>query len=285
MDRTQLADFLRSRRSRVTPLEAGLPDGRRRRIPGLRREEVAQLAGISADYYTRLEQSRGPRPSRQVLNALGRALMLTADERAHLFELAGETPAAATRGPRQDVPEGIMNLLHGLDATPAFVLDAKYDMLAWNEMFSALYGDLPAGQRNLIRWMFRSEELRQHLRDEESSVFIRGSVADLRAAAARYPDDKGISGLVTEMLALSKEFARLWAEHEVEVRRDSVRQLRHPMVGLIELRCQMLHIPDRDQRLVIYTATPGSEDQLALCHLRATTMAHERTIVVGLGPP
>jgi transcriptional regulator with XRE-family HTH domain len=131
MDRKQLADFLRTRRAKVTPQDVGLPNNRRRRLPGLRREEVAQLAGISEDYYARLEQSRSPRPSRQVLSALGRALMLTTEERTHLFHLAGETLDEAM-SPRQDVPEGITHLLRGLDSTPAFVLDAKYDLLAWN---------------------------------------------------------------------------------------------------------------------------------------------------------
>lgn len=282
MDRKQLADFLRTRRARVTPQDVGLPPNHRRRLPGLRREEVAQLAGISADYYARLEQSRSPRPSRQVLNALGRALMLTTEERSHLFHLAGEAPDEGMR-PRQDVPEGIIHLLQGLDSTPAFVLDAKYDLLAWNEMLTALYGDLPEGRRNVIRWTFGKDGRTDYLREEKSSVFIRGAVADLRTAVVRYPEDKDISNLVSEMLACSKEFAGLWAKHDVEVQRDSVKRFRHASVGMVDLRCQMLHIPDRDQRLVIYTAAPGSLDQLALCSLRATTMAHERTIVVGLG--
>jgi transcriptional regulator with XRE-family HTH domain len=282
MDRKQLADFLRTRRAKVTPEDVGLPNNHRRRLPGLRRQEVAHLAGISEDYYARLEQSRSPRPSRQVLNALGRALMLTTDERMHLFHLVGETLDEAT-GPRQDVPDGIVHLLHGLDSTPAFVLDAKYDLLAWNEMVTALYGDLPDGRRNVIRWTFGADNLQDYLCDDPSSVFIQGAVADLRAAAVRYPEDKEISSMVSEMLACSKEFAGLWARHDVEVRRDSVKHFRHPSVGLVSLRCQMLLIPDRDQRLVIYTAEPGSLDQLALCSLRATTMAHERTIVVGLG--
>lgn len=283
MDRKQLADFLRTRRARVTPQDVGLPNNHRRRLQGLRREEVAHLAGISEDYYARLEQSRSPRPSRQVLNALSRALMLTTEERTHLFHLAGEAPSEG--GPRQDVPEGIIHLLQGLDSTPAFVLDAKYDLLAWNEMAVALYGDLPEGRRNVIRWTFGSDSLRDYLREDPSSVFIRGAIADLRAAAVRYPRDKEISNLVSEMLTTSSEFAEQWAKHDVEIQRDSIKHFNHPLVGPIDLRCQMLHIPDRDQRLVIHTAAPGSLDQLALCGLRATTMAHERTIVVGLGQP
>jgi transcriptional regulator with XRE-family HTH domain len=270
MDREELAEFLRTRRSRVTPADVGLPGTGRRRTPGLRREEVSHLAGMSADYYTRLEQARGPHPSRQVLNALARALMLTTDERAHLFHLAGHTPAPA-RGPRQDVPQGILHLLAGLDATPAYVLDAKYDILAWNEMLAALYGDMshvPQRERNVIRWIFSMPGLKEHLCDEEKGLFARGSVADLRAAAARYPDDRGIRDLVAEMLALSPEFAQIWAEHEVEVRRDSRKHFVHPEVGPLELLCQVLHIPDRDQRLVLYTAAPNSPAQEALCTLR-----------------
>jgi transcriptional regulator with XRE-family HTH domain len=282
MDRRQLADFLRTRRARITPQDVGLPSNHRRRTPGLRREEVAQLAGMSVDYYTRLEQARGPHPSRQILNALGRALMLTTDERAHLFHLCGETPSPA-HGPRQDVPDGVLHLLAGLDSTPAYVMDAKYEILAWNGMLTALYGELPPGKRNVIRWTFGVENLDEFMRDEESSVFIRGSVADLRAAAARYPDDKGIADLVAEMLALSPIFAELWARHEVEVRRDSRKQFVHPVAGPLDLRCQVLHIPDRDQRLVIYTAEPGSPTQMALCAMRAATMGHERKVMVGLG--
>lgn len=279
MDREGLAEFLRTRRSRVTPADVGLPDTGRRRTPGLRREEVSHLAGMSADYYTRLEQGRGPHPSRQVLNALARALMLTTDERAHLFHLAGHTPAPA-QGPRQDVPQGILQLLEGLDTTPAYVLDAKYDILAWNQMLTALYGDmsqLPRRDRNVIRWIFSMPDLQEHLCDEEKSLFARGSVADLRAAAGRYPDDRGIRDLVAEMLALSPEFAEIWAEHEVEVRRDSRKHFVHPEVGPLELLCQVLHIPDRDQRLVLYTAEPDSPAQEALYTLRNEYGPRRRT--------
>ncbi len=261
MDRQQLAEFLRTRRGRITPVEVGLPDTGRRRTPGLRREEVAHLAGMSVDYYSRLEQARGPHPSRQILNALARALMLPADERAHLFHLAGEQPAPA-RGPRQDVPEGILHLLAGLDSTPAYVLDAKYDILAWNEMLEILMGGMEHG--NIIRWTFSANA-------GTNDDFSRGSVADLRAASVRYPDDRGIQDLVAEMLACSEEFAQIWADHEVVVRRDMHKSWAHPIVGPLDLLCQVLHIPDRDQRLVLYTAAPGSKAQAAMCELRALT--------------
>ncbi|GIH03217.1 transcriptional regulator [Rhizocola hellebori] len=283
MDRRELADFLRTRRARVSPIEVGLPGNSRRRVPGLRREEVAQLAGMSVDYYTRLEQGRGPHPSRQILNALGRALMLTTDERAHLFHLTGQAPALS-QGPRRDVPEGVLHLLEGLDGTPAYVLDAKYDMLAWNDTCAALFGwpyESGPKQGNVIRWIFAAPNLREHLCDEEKSRFAWGSVADLRAAAARYPEDRGIRELVAEMLALSPEFAQMWATHDVEVRRDQRKVISHPELGEIAIECQVLHIPDRDQRLIIYTAAPGSPAQLKLCQLRALSKNGLRNLPAG----
>jgi hypothetical protein len=252
-------------------------------VPGLRREEVAQLAGMSVDYYTRLEQARGPHPSRQILNALGRALMLTTDERAHLFHLTGQVPALP-HGPRRDVPDGVLHLLAGLDGTPAYVLDAKYDMLAWNDTCAALFGwsgDLGPDQRNVIRWIFGQPGLHEHLCDEEKSRFAWGSVADLRAAAARYPDDRGIRDLVAELLALSPEFAQMWATHDVEVRRDQRKVIHHPELGEIAIECQVLHIPDRDQRLIIYTAAPGSPAQQKLCQLRALSKKGLRNLPAG----
>ncbi|MFI7693577.1 helix-turn-helix transcriptional regulator [Nonomuraea sp. NPDC049655] len=275
MNRDELAGFLRSRRARVTPSDVGLPGGGRRRTPGLRRQEVAQLAGMSIDYYIRLEQGRGPHPSRQVLGALGRALMLDQDERAHLFRLAGqvlETPRI-----RQDVPAGILHLLAFLEDVPAYVLDARYDLRAWNPLAGMLMGDLdslPPDGRNVIRWVFRSPGIAEHLSDEEKSRFARASVADLRVAAGRYPDDRALQALVAEMLALSPEFAELWARHEVEVRREQRKQVTHPAVGTIDAICQVLPVPDRDDlRLVLYTTEPGSPSHRALRDLRRLTLS------------
>ncbi|MEV4160622.1 helix-turn-helix transcriptional regulator [Nonomuraea dietziae] len=275
MNREELAEFLRSRRARVTPREVGLPESGRRRTPGLRRQEVAQLAGMSIDYYIRLEQGRGPHPSRQVLNALSRALMLSADERAYLFHLAGQ--ALEPERLRGDVPRSILHLIAFLEEVPAYVLDAKYDILAWNPMAAALMGGLdsrPRDDLNVIRWVFRSPDLAEHLGDEEKGRFARASVADLRWAAGRYPGDAGIQALVAEMLALSPEFAALWAEHEVKVRREQRKQITHPAVGVIEAICQVLPVPDReDLRLVLYTTEPGSPSHQALRRLREVTLS------------
>ncbi|MFC6081728.1 helix-turn-helix transcriptional regulator [Sphaerisporangium aureirubrum] len=283
MNRNDLAEFLRDRRSKVLPHDVGLPGGGPRRTPGLRRQEVAQLAGMSVDYYIRLEQARGPHPSRQVLQALSRALMLTGDERAHLFNLACEAPVQPSAGPRQDVPPGILRLLSQMEEVPAYVVDARYEILAWNTMASALMCGLesvPVGHRNVVRWVFTHPGLPEHMSSELSSRFARLCVADLRAAAARYPGDRGIKDLVAEMLALSPDFARLWAAHEVAVRRDQPKRLEHPVVGPVDVVCQVLDVPDRDQRLVVYTVEPGSPSMAALRRLRETAAAGSAPVYV-----
>ncbi|MGW4793037.1 helix-turn-helix transcriptional regulator [Nonomuraea sp. NPDC004297] len=275
MNRVELADFLRARRARVTPADVGLPAGGTRRTPGLRRQEVAQLAGMSIDYYIRLEQGRGPHPSKQVVNALARALLLNQDERAHLFHLTGQ-PLDRPRI-RVDVPDSLLHLIAFLEDVPAYVLDARYDIRAWNPMAGALMGGLDStspGERNVIRWVFMSPEIAEHLGDEEKSRFARGSVADLRAAAGRHPGDRRIQALVAELLALSPAFAELWSRHEVQVRREQRKRVVHPVVGAIDVICQVMQVPDRDDlRLVLYTAEPGSPSHRALRELRRQTLS------------
>ncbi|WP_433057439.1 helix-turn-helix transcriptional regulator [Dactylosporangium sp. CS-033363] len=266
MNRVQLAEFLKDRRARVRPADAGLPAGTRRRTPGLRREEVARLAGISVDYYARLEQARGPRPSRQVLGALGRALRLFEDERAYLFQLAGEQPGPPA-GPSQVVPAGILHLLERLDDTPAFVIDAKYDILAWNRMAVRLMGEPPA-ERNMIWNAFCGPMPITADSPGEVQTFAQESVADLRAASARYPDDEGIRGLIARLHAGSPEFTRRWDQHRVCVRRTTLKVLTHPEYGELHLECQVLHADDSGQRVVFYTAAPGSRTADVLCGLR-----------------
>jgi transcriptional regulator with XRE-family HTH domain len=268
MDRNELAEFLRSRRERLRPSDVGLAAGQRRRTPGLRREEVALLAAMSVDYYTRLEQSRGPQPSRAVLTGIARALRLSDDERAHLFHLAGEQPEPAT-GPSSDVRAGILHLLDRLDDTPALVIDAKYQVLAWNQLAAALITDfsaLPPRERNLIRRRFLSCDAPESrlYGNEETLQFAREVVADLRAAAARYPDDPDIRALIEDLLASSPEFARLWAEHEVAIQRGMCKTINHPVVGALTVQCEMLLVPDCDQRVLLYSAEPGTPSHEAL---------------------
>jgi transcriptional regulator with XRE-family HTH domain len=272
MNRDDLAAFLRTRRDRLRPADVGLPDGARRRTPGLRRQEVAQLAGMSVDYYIRLEQARGPSPSRQILAALARALVLTAGEREYLYRLAGESlpPALA---PSREVSPGIRSLLDGMPGTPAYVVDAKYDVLAWNELATYFIGDLsryPEPDWNMIRWMFRAQPGDGPWSDAESLRFARSIVADLRAGYARYPADPGLRDLVTELLALSPHFARMWAEHEVESQRPLIKRFTHPMAGPLEFECQVLHIGATGQRLIVYCAAPGSATERGFQRLAAS---------------
>ncbi|MDG4822708.1 helix-turn-helix transcriptional regulator [Asanoa sp. WMMD1127] len=271
VNRQELAAFLRSRRARLRPGDVGLPAGGAgpRRTPGLRRQEVAELARISIDYYIRLEQGRGPQPSRQVLGALARALMLTADEREYLFRMAGEPPPVVV-GPSRELLPAIRHLLDTMPLTPAYVVDAKYDLLAWNALATRFIGDLsahPPADRNMLRWMFRQSVDDPHWRDEDALAFTAASVADVRAAYARYPGDPGIEALVTELLGLSPQFARMWHSHDVAVRRGVRKRVVHPDVGPLEFECQVLHISDSDQRMIVYCAEPGSPTEAAFRRL------------------
>lgn len=258
--RADLAAFLRARRGRLRPADVGLSGGGRRRTPGLRRQEVAQLAGISVEYYIRLEQGRGAHPSRQVLAALARALMLTRDEREYLFRVAGENPPP-TVAPGGGVAATLRYLLDSLAETPAYVVDAQYDILAWNHLATYFIGDLssvPESDRNVVRWMFRQPDSAPQWSDEETMAFARSCVADLRAAYARYPGHPRLSSLVSELLALSPRFAQLWSGHDVAERRRLVKRVEHPALGPLEFECQVLLVPDSDQRLIVYCAEPGS---------------------------
>lgn len=272
VNRAELAAFLRARRARVSPRDAGLPAMGQRRTPGLRRQEVAQLAGMSVDYYIRLEQGRGPQPSRQVLSALARALLLTADQRDYLFRMAGQAPPRPP-GPSREITPGIRHLLNGMPATPAYVVDAAYNVLAWNRLAICFIGNL-AGQedRNLIRWTFRHPPADTVWSDEHWVRFTRSTVADLRSNYARYPGDPAIETLVTEMLALSPRFAEMWAAHEVEVRGPMLKRVTHPQVGPLEFECQVLHIAETGQRLIAYCAAPGSATEEAFIQLAAQTV-------------
>lgn len=268
VDKRELAGFLRSRRERITPAEVGLPAGPRRRTSGLRREEVAQLAYISTEYYTRLEQARGPQPSREVLAQLARALRLLDAERDHLHHLAG-VPPGPPPGPSREVRQSIVDLLHRLPDAAALVLSATYEVIAWNHLAAALLEDFSAlsrRDRNLIRRAFLGPhpEGRRLYGVSDADEFIRTAAQHLRAAAARYPNDPELTALVTELRSGSEEFARLWAAHEVTDRPTLCKTFSHPLVGPVAVNCDVLDIADRDQRVILYTATPGSESEQAL---------------------
>jgi transcriptional regulator with XRE-family HTH domain len=284
MNRAELADFLRRSRERVRPSDVGLPEGPRRRTPGLRREEVAQVSGMSADYYMRLEQGRSPQPSIQMLSALARALRLSNDGRDHLYLLAGHRPPA---GPAagEEIGPTLRYLLEQMRETPLQVTSDLGDLLAQNAAAEALFGcacTLEGEDRNLSWAWFTRTRTREAFPPEEWEQNSRCHVADLRAAVARRGGDAVSTGLVRRLLAHSAEFAALWAEHEVRVRRSGVLRLRHPRIGVIELAAEMLLTPAEDQRVQMFTPLPGSggETLAALAELRA--IGEEHTALVAL---
>ncbi|MER5864551.1 helix-turn-helix transcriptional regulator [Kitasatospora sp. NPDC002040] len=262
MDRPELADFLRRSRERISPRDVGLPAGARRRTPGLRREEVVQLAGMSADYYIRLEQGRSPQPSPQILSSLARALRLSEDERDHLYLLAGHRPPAG-RQVGGHIEPGLLYLLDQLKETPAQLITDLGDLLAQNDMATALFGSVCSireSDRNIVRRWFTDPGLREAYPAEEHDRISRVHVADLRAAVARRGADAASTELVQQLSEASEEFRTLWELHEVAVRRTSRMRVDHPTVGPINLDCQILATPAEDQRLLIFTPPPGTPD-------------------------
>lgn len=255
MQRADLADFLRRRREAVRPADAGLPGGARRRTAGLRREEVAMLAGMSVDYVVRLEQARSSQPSPQVLGALARALRLSDDERDHLFHLAGHQPPPAD-GPSRLARAGLLRMLDLLGDTPAYVLSDLGELLAQNQASVLLVGDL-SGRRGLdrfhpYRWFTDPAVRAVHPPDEiehQSAVIV----ADLRATAGRRGDDPEATRLVSRLLAESADFRRRWERHEVAVRRSDRKTILHPRVGPLVMDCETLVTPDQRQKLLVLT--------------------------------
>jgi transcriptional regulator with XRE-family HTH domain len=261
MDRAQLADFLRRRREALLPEDVGLDAGSRRRTKGLRREEVALLAHMSTDYYSRLEQQRGPQPSAPMLAAIARALRLTQDERDHLLRLAGHVPAPRAR--RTDhVNPALMRVLDRLDA-PAQVMSDLGETLVQNELAVALVGDqtrFTGLARSLLYRWFTDPNERAIYPEDEQPRHTRTYVAGARAILARDPDDRRAREIVDALLAISPEFAELWSEHEVTLRLNDYKRMVHPRVGEITLFCQQLIAADEGQILLVYTATPGTDD-------------------------
>ncbi|MGW0788630.1 helix-turn-helix transcriptional regulator [Streptomyces sp. NPDC002911] len=255
MDRTELADFLRRSRTRLAPSDVGLSAGPRRRTPGLRREEVAQFAGMSTDYYTRLEQRRGSHPSRQLLTALARALRLTDTERDHLFHLAGEEPPRPG-GSSDHVRPGLLLILDRLHDLPAMVVSDWGGVLAQNTMAVALAGDHTGA--NLIRRWFTVPGGRDLSPPGNHEQHARAHVASLRAVVGARPDDCGPAALVAELRSKSQEFEELWKSHDVVVRRPSPKRFLHPVVGLLDLDCDVLLSDGHSQQLVVHSARPGT---------------------------
>lgn len=266
----QLGQFLRSRRERVSPKQAGLPNGNGiRRTPGLRREEVATLAGVSIDYYTRLERGRERHPSRAVLDAIAGVLLLDDAERKHLRSLAAH--AAGTSAPTVQAPAGCVRdtarlLLEAMRPSPALVLSRANDLLAANAAGLAVFPgltDWPDRERNLSRYLFLHQAGRDLWQDWEETA--TGNVAHLRAVAGQFPGAPDVTGLIDGLLAESPDFARIWHQYDVMPRTTGVKLFRHPLVGRMRLGYESLPLGGTEcQRFIVYLAQPGTPDHDAM---------------------
>lgn len=260
---------LRAWRDRLTPQEAGLPPGLGRRAPGLRREELAGLAGVSVEYLVRLEQGRARHPSPALLGALARALRLTDDERDHLYRVAGAAPPSPGVVSHHIGP-GVQRVLDRLGDVPAGVFTAAWDLLWWNPMWTALTGD-PSEQRGLDRNVAWRHFTRAHsvidFDNAHAEEFADDLTADLREALGRYPDDSGLGTLVRRLQEESPDFARRWRQAHVARHRSSRKTATTTPVGPVEIDCDVLTVPGEDLRIVIYTVAPDSEDASKLALL------------------
>lgn len=266
VDATQeLAAFLRARREGLDPDDFGLPSRRQaRRTPGLRREEVAELAGVSIDYIVRLEQGRGLRPSADVVEALARALRLPAGERAYLFNLAQQRPHGGDE-PATTAPPPLATLVTDLSPLPAMLMNHRYDILAWNDEMAKLlvdFGTLPPARRNAMWLCLMHPEVQQLYVDRERVV--RDGIAHLRAAWAAHPQDRALIDLIAEFTTHDEMFARLWAERDIKVNGRGRKELRHPEAGVLAVTFEVLvPLQDPDQRLLLYRAADaGSQEAL-----------------------
>ncbi|MFJ5274484.1 helix-turn-helix transcriptional regulator [Streptomyces sp. NPDC088358] len=266
-----LGEFLRSCRARLDPADAGMPKTTRRRVPGLRREELAQVAGVSVDYYTRLEQGRSRTASPEILESLATALRLDDTEREHLFDLARRRPAQARRSgssPAERVSPAVRQLLTTLDAAycPAFVLGRRTDVVASNPLSRALIADfdaMPADERNQARFVFLAPAARELYADWETVA--ADTAAMLRMDAGRHPDDPRLGVLVGELAVRSEHFRAHWAERRVHERTEGTKGYHHPVAGDLTVTYQALALPgDSDQTLFIYSTAPGSSSESAL---------------------
>jgi transcriptional regulator with XRE-family HTH domain len=271
--RRELADFLRTRRERLAPEEVGLPRGTRRRVLGLRREELAQLAGVGLTWYTWLEQGRDIRVSRQVVDSLGRALRLDPTERRHLASLSDPSAQVTELGVVADVPAALQALLDQQGASPAYVMNPRWDVLAWNHAARALFADfprLPPAQRNMVWLLFTEPALRGLLLDWEEHA--RVVLGQFRASRERREGDPAFAELVERLRAASPEFRAWWPRHEVRGRFEGRREFEHPTLGRLVLEQFTLRaLEDDELRLVLYTPLPEADttDKLTRLALRS----------------
>lgn len=261
----EVAELLRTRRAGLQPADVGLPTGTRRRTLGLRREEVAHLAGISTTYYTFLEQGRDVRPSRQVLDALARALHLGATERAHLHELVHGGSAATTRGTVETLAPAVIDLVDRLDPHPTYVTGRSWDVLAANRAARALWTDwprLPPAERNMLWWTFMDPAARTVLIEWQAEAAAQP--ARFRAAAARHPDDPEFGSLIQRLHDGSAEVRAWWPRHDVAPLRSGTKRIHHPALGDVTFHHVVLQLADNpEQKLVTFTAEQPDQTRLA----------------------
>jgi transcriptional regulator with XRE-family HTH domain len=259
---TEFGHAVRRWRERISPEAVGLPVGGRRRTPGLRREELSQLAGISVDYLTRLEQGRATHPSEQLIEALARALRLSGPERAHLFRLGGLQPPGRGTVPTYLTPS-VQRVLDRLTNTPVAVFDATWTLLVANPPYAALMGDTTGWhghQRNAVWRNFLAPNERVRHTPQSRRALQTALVADLRTSTAHYPADQGLKRLIAELRERSDLFARLW-ESGIAGHHEAARKtIDHPHVGAVTLDCDILTVAGSDLRIMVYTAEPGTED-------------------------
>lgn len=262
VEREALAEFLVRRREQLQPSDVGLGEGARRRTPGLRREEVAQLAAMSTDYYARLEQQRGPQPSVQILASLARALRLTPDERDYLHRICGHSAPDRTMF-TDYVHPGMLRVLDRLDDTPAFVVSVLDEVLIQNDAARALLGDVSGlegmERSGIYRWFANPQDERRRYPEQDHPRHGSVLVASLRSAYGALGERSRAGEIVRELTARSSEFVELWAVHEVRRRFEDHKVLIHPEVGPIEVDCQALFTEDESQALIVLTAAPGSD--------------------------
>ncbi|CAJ62282.1 MULTISPECIES: helix-turn-helix domain-containing protein [Frankia] len=269
--RSEFGRTVRRWRDRVCPQAAGLPVGGHRRAPGLRREELALLAGISVDYVSRLEQGRATNPSDQVVEALGRALRVSAAEREHLFRLAGLVPPGRGSVPAYITP-GVQRMLDRLSGTPVAVSDAAWTLLLANPLYTALMGQRRGSERNAVWRTFLGAPSRVRHSPQSQDDLEVSQVCALRAAARRYPADQRLRRLVAELRARSDRFAQLWDSAAVGRAEAGRKTVDHPRVGAVTLDCDVLSVAGSDLRILVHTAEPGSPDaeRLALLAVLGT---------------
>jgi transcriptional regulator with XRE-family HTH domain len=281
--RGDLGSLLHSWRDRLSPVDVGYPSSDGRRAVGLRREELAALAGLSVDYIVRLEQGRATRPSSQVAASLARALQLTDTERDHLFVLAGLLPPSPGDVPTH-IPPGVQRLVARLGETPLAVFTAAWDLVSWSPLWAALLGEPHVSgtiRPNLVRTHFAGTgfgDSDQAIvgRSGETALFEASLVSDLRRVHGRYPGDRGVTSLVEELLASNSRFRELWESGDVSEHQSERKVVRNALVGDIEVDCDVFTVAGTELRIVAYTAATGSEAAGKLDFLRVAAVSHAR---------